>query len=79
MPITGIIPIAIPILINTWKKIIKAMQYPKTLENTDRCRSAMFKTRKSKKVYNPITTKQPINPHSSPIVEKIKSVLCSGT
>ena len=45
----------------------------------DRWRSAMIKILSNRKVNKKITKALPKNPHSSPTVQKIKSVSCSGT
>ena len=67
-----------PILIEKWLKKIPKKLYPKILENFDLCLSLIIIIRIIKKTNSNIETKEPKNPISSPIAQKIKSVLCSG-
>ena len=43
------------------------------------CKSALLEILNIKKTYTKIIKDEPANPHSSPTVEKIKSVCCWGT
>jgi len=56
-----------------------ATPYPYIRLNSERCRSAIKIIRIIKARNSIITTIEPTNPHSSPTVQKMKSVLCSGT
>ncbi len=40
IPITGMMPIVIPMLTNQWKNMMHATLYPKTLPNVSVCLSA---------------------------------------
>lgn len=79
IPITGNNPIVIPILTAKWKNNMDATAYPYIRLNFDRCRSARIIIRIIKPIIKTITRVLPTKPHSSPTVQKIKSVLCSGT
>ena len=68
-----------PTLINKWKRNTLSTQYPYTRPNLKGCRSAKcinlnINARKSNK-----TPAEPRKPSSSPTVQKMKSVSCSGT
>ena len=72
MPIIGAKPIVIPIFISKWIKSMDATQYPYTLQNCDFCFSAKKMIRNNRVVKTSKKIKLPKNPHSSPIVQKIK-------
>ena len=56
-----------------------ATEYAKILVKADRWFSAKCIIRKSKPRNSSNTKLEPTNPHSSPTVQKMKSVLCMGT
>lgn len=68
-----------PILIIKWNSRMPATPKPYILEKADRCRSDNDMIRIISIVNTIITNEDPRNPHSSPTVQKIKSVSCSGT
>ena len=76
---TGISPMVMPILMKRCMKMQQATQYPYILVNPSRLLSAFFIILHIRNMYRMITTHDPTNPHSSPMVQKMKSVLCSGT
>ena len=79
MPITGVSPVTIPILMAKWKKKIEATLLPYTRLKVELCRSANTIRRRIRNPNNNKTAEAPMNPCSSPTVQKIKSVSCSGT
>lgn len=79
IPITGANPIVIPIFIAKCINRIDATPYPYILQNDDLCLSARLIILISSSINNVIKIETPKNPHSSPMVQKMKSVLCSGT
>ena len=58
---------------------MEATPYPNTLLKTERCLSANIINLNNSNENPPIVIIEPIKPHSSPMVQKMKSVLCSGT
>ena len=58
---------------------MEAIEYAYIRLNLLRCRSATATIRIKNHINPPTTNNEPKKPHSSPTVQKIKSVLCSGT
>jgi len=71
-------PSVMPTLMEKWKKMMDATPYPYKRLNFDRCRSARNTILEINVMNRAITRNCPWS-HSSPTVQKIKSVLCSGT
>ena len=76
---TGIKPMVMPMFMNKCMKMQLATQYPYILVKFSLLLSASDIIRQIMKTYTRMTAKQPTKPHSSPTVQKMKSVLCSGT
>ena len=72
-------PRVIPILMAKWKKKMLATPYPYNVAKVEPPRSASITIRKISSVNSPIKSILPTKPNSSAIVQKIKSVLFSGT
>ena len=79
IPITGVSPSTIPTLMNTWNRKILSTEYPQTLPKRYGCRSARWIRRSINARKRTSTPAEPRKPSSSPTVQKIKSVSCSGT
>ena len=77
-PTTGIIPITIPILINTWLKNIDIRPITINFVNIDLVLIAIASELIITMKYNIIKIKPPIKPSSSVKKEKMKSVVYSG-
>ena len=71
MPTVGNIPITIEMFIVKWKNIIAIAEYEKILWNKFVCFAVLSDILNNKMTNNEITTNEPKNPHSSPIVANI--------
>jgi len=78
MPVVGIILVTTPIFIILWKTIIEVMPAANKVPNCSEESKAILNPRHNNIVKRIIITTVPINPNSSPIIEKIKSVCWSG-
>ena len=73
-PVTGTMRMFIPILTNTWKNIIVTTPMARILPSRSRLRMAILIPTAMIVPYNNTTAVLPINPLSSAITEKIKSL-----
>ena len=79
IPTTGKSPIVMEILMNTCMNRQHATQYPYTRIDRSVCFSALCIILSIRVKNSASKPNDPKNPHSSPMVQKMKSVLCSGT
>ncbi len=79
IPMMGNRPMVMPMFMMTCTKMTPATPYAYILEKLERWRSAICVIRYSNTKNSPTTPSTPTNPCSSPTVQKMKSVLCSGT
>jgi len=78
MPVVGIILVTTPIFIILWKVIIAVIPAANRVPNWSAELTAILNPRHNNIINRTIITKVPLNPNSSPIIEKIKSVCWSG-
>ena len=78
IPITGISPIVIPMLMRRWTRKIPATPVANTFGNVWAAQLPRLESRMRRYPKIPSSTIEPMNPHSSAMIVNTKSVDCSG-
>src|SRR5450756_1465595 len=78
IPVTGMMPMAIPTLSRIWKKNITTMPVASMVPNGSLALAAILKALQMSIEKSASSIMPPMKPSSSPTTEKMKSVWCAG-
>ena len=79
IPVTGMIPMVMPMFSNIWKASIASTPTHTSVPKKSRDSRAVRQVRHITMANSARSTTAPTNPSSSPTAVKMKSVCCSGT